>query len=231
MLTPEQAESVREQLLEQIEKLPEEQKGNLREQVQTANPGQLESFIKQSSGGEECLFCGIGKGTVDTVKVYEDTGIVAFLDITPAAPGQVIIIPKEHYQFIFQVPDMVLWDMARIMKALMPIIVNVTKCQGISVYIAQGPAAGQRVGHVAINLIPRFEKDKAMFVWERKDANKEDLEKSAKEIKHSMEKTFAEERDKIVRKVREEIALNPKQQFSGQEVQAKEIPEAPRRRA
>ena len=79
--------------MKQIERLPEEQKQGLIEQVQSASSEQLESFIKQ---GSECLFCGIAKGTVKTYKLYEDAGIVAFLDITPAAAGQAIIIPKEH---------------------------------------------------------------------------------------------------------------------------------------
>jgi len=201
MISPEQAEIIREQLLKQIEKMPEDQKQELTEQVQNASSEQLETFIKQ---GSECLFCGIAKGTVETYKLYEDSGIIAFLDITPAAAGQAIIIPKEHHQFIFNIPDQTLWDMTRIMKALMPIIVNVTKCQGLSVYISQGPAAGQRIGHAAINLIPRFENDKAVFAWDRKEVHKDELEKAAKEIKSSLEKTFAEEKAKIISKIQQE---------------------------
>ena len=222
MITPEQAEIIREQLLKQIEKLPEEQKQGLVEQIESASPEQLESFIKQ---GKECLFCEIAKGNVETFKIYEDAGIIAFLDITPAAAGQTMIIPKEHWQFIFQVPDQILWDMTRIMKLLMPIIVNVTKCQGISTYIAQGPAAGQRIGHAAINLIPRFEEDKAVFAWDRKEVPKEQLEKAAKEIRISLEKTFAEEKAKLIQKVKQETpavktASSPEK-----------LPEYPRRRA
>ena len=207
MLTPEQVSSIKQQLREQIEKLPEEQQENFMEQIENASPEQLEAFIKQQGAGTgECLFCGIGKGTVETVKVYEDQNVVAFLDITPSVPGQTIIIPKEHYQFIFQMPDQILWEMAKVMKLVTPVIVNVTKAQGISVYIAQGPAAGQRVGHVAINLIPRFEGDKAMFAWERKETATKELEKAAKEIRIGIEKTLAEEKAKVQRKVMESAA-------------------------
>jgi histidine triad (HIT) family protein len=213
MLTPEQAESVREQILEQIDKLPEGQKQGLREQFESATAEQLEAFIKQQTSGEEqsggtggeCLFCGIGKGSVETIKVYENAFIVAFLDITPAVPGQIMIIPKEHYQFIFQVPDMVLWEMTKAMKTIIPILVNVTKAQGVSIYIAQGPGAGQRIGHVAINLIPRLEGDKAAFIWDRKEAPKEELDKAAREIKLGIDKSIAEEKAKIEQKVRQDV--------------------------
>jgi len=227
MLTSEQAESVRAQLLEQIEKLPEDQRQELREQVENADAEQLEAFIKQNTqsgeeqSGGQCLFCGIGKGTVDTIKVYENNFIVAFLDITPAVPGQIMIIPKEHYQFIFQVPDIVLWEMTKAMKAIMPILVNVTKAQGVSIYIAQGPGAGQRIGHVAINMIPRMEGDKAAFMWERKEASREELNSVAKEIKIGIEKTISEEKAQIEQKVRQEkspgastaVSAPPKEQL------------------
>jgi len=224
MLTPEQVESIKQQLREQIEKLPEEQQENFMEQIENASPEQLEAFIKQQGqqgAAGECLFCGIGKGSVETVKIYEDSVIVAFLDITPSVPGQAIIIPKEHYQFIFQMPDQILWEMVKVMKLITPVIVNVTKAQGISVYIAQGPAAGQRIGHVAINLIPRFEGDKAMFAWERKEAETKELEKAAKEIRTGIEKILAEEKAKVQRKVMESAA--PKKE--------EKLPEYPRRRA
>jgi histidine triad (HIT) family protein len=190
--------------------------------------------MKQQSsgqeGGGECLFCGIGKGNVETIKVYENNFVVAFLDITPAVPGQTIIIPKEHYQFIFQIPDMILWEMIRVMKMAMPIIVNATKCQGISVYIAQGPAAGQRIGHVAINLIPRFEGDKSAFMWERKEVAKEELDKIAKEIKLGIDKTVSEEKASIEKKVRREAQAKPATGKSEVPSPSEKLQEFPRRR-
>ena len=232
MITPEQAESIRGQILEQIDRLPEGQRNGLKEQFENATAEQLEAYVKQQSQGGECLFCGIGKGTVDTLKVYENSDIVAFLDITPAVPGQIIIIPKEHYQFIFQVPDNILWDMIRIMKIIMPVMVNAIKCQGISVYIAQGPAAGQRIGHAAINLIPRLNDDKAVFAWDRKDFARDELEKAMKEIKMGIDKTLSEERAKIEKKIREEMASSkPPQAKMALGVPKPELPEYPRRRA
>ncbi|MEM2956202.1 MAG: HIT domain-containing protein [Candidatus Pacearchaeota archaeon] len=228
MLTEEQAKKLKEQLLIQVEKLPEEQRVEWVEWIETASLEDLEEFIrKQGHQGEECLFCGIVKGNIETTKIYENPFVIAFLDITPSVIGQTIIIPKEHWQFIFQVPDQTLWEMTRIMKILMPIIVNVTKCSGINIYVSQGAAAGQRIGHVAINLIPRFEKDKAIFLWERKEVSKDEIEKVAKEIKFSLEKTFAEEREKIAKKIRGDMA--PEQELEVPKPEKEKLQEFPRR--
>ena len=112
------------------------------------------------------------------------------------------------------------------MKILMPIIVNITKCQGVSIYAAQGPAAGQRVGHAAINLIPRFDGDKAVFAWDRKEFPKEELHRAAKEIKISLEKTFADEKAKLIAKMKAE-----EKNYPAEPARAEYLPEAPRRRA
>jgi histidine triad (HIT) family protein len=211
MLTDEQAESLKEQLRKQVEKLPEEQKAEWSDWIEKASNEQIEELLKQQQSqqgeGGECLFCEIGKGAVDTFRIYEDAGIIAFLDINPSVAGQAIIIPKEHFQFIFQIPDQLLWDIIRIVKLITPFIVNVTKSQGLNIYIPQGPTAGQRINHFAINLIPRFENDKAVFAWDRKEVAKEDLEKAAKEIRIMIEKNLAEEKSKIEKKLREEGSM------------------------
>jgi len=205
-LSPEQIEQIKKKFLEQIEQLPAEQgeyKEQLRQQISGATAEQLEAVLKQQQKGEECLFCSIAKGGVETYKVYEDNLALAFLDINPSAAGQVIVIPKEHYQFIFQIPDQVLWSLMKVVKMLEPLTVNVTQAKGLSIYISQGSAAGQRFPHLSINLIPRFEGDKAAFYWDRKEVQKEELEKAAKEIKESLDKVLREEKERIENIVKE----------------------------
>ena len=212
-LTPEQAEQVRQKLLEQIEKMPAEQAAGLKEQVMAATPEQIEAYLRPQAGGAGaeggqgggCLFCGIAQGKVDTIKVYEGRDVVAFLDITPAAAGQTIIVPKEHYQFLFQVPDQTLWELSKTMKTLIPLIVNATSAHGLSVYMAQGHAAGQNMDHLSINLVPRFDEDKAMFAWDRKQAEKKDLDEVAQKIIFGVEKTIREEREAMEKKMREKM--------------------------
>lgn len=54
---------------------------------------------------ENCIFCKIVKGEVPAHKVYEDDKFLAFLDIRPLSPGHTLVIPKDHYRFVWDVPN------------------------------------------------------------------------------------------------------------------------------
>ena len=53
----------------------------------------------------DCIFCKIAKGAIPATKVYEDDTFLAFLDISPRSPGHVQVIPKEHYRWVWDVPQ------------------------------------------------------------------------------------------------------------------------------
>lgn len=53
----------------------------------------------------DCIFCKIVTGEIPAYKVYEDENFLAFLDINPTAPGHVQIIPKKHYRWVWDVPE------------------------------------------------------------------------------------------------------------------------------
>jgi len=54
---------------------------------------------------EGCIFCKIVKGEIPSYKVYEDDNFLAFLDINPQSPGHTQVIPKQHYKFVWEVPN------------------------------------------------------------------------------------------------------------------------------
>jgi histidine triad (HIT) family protein len=54
---------------------------------------------------EDCIFCKIVSGDIPAHKVYEDENYVAFLDINPTSPGHVQVIPKDHYRWVWDVPN------------------------------------------------------------------------------------------------------------------------------
>lgn len=60
---------------------------------------------QNGSGGASCIFCKIVNGEIPATKVYEDDSFIAFLDIDPRSPGHVQVIPKEHYRWVWDVPD------------------------------------------------------------------------------------------------------------------------------
>lgn len=54
---------------------------------------------------DSCIFCKIVKGEIPSHKVYEDKDFFAFLDIRPESPGHTLVIPKEHYRWVWDVPN------------------------------------------------------------------------------------------------------------------------------
>ncbi|HUD04239.1 MAG TPA: HIT domain-containing protein, partial [Candidatus Paceibacterota bacterium] len=54
---------------------------------------------------ENCIFCKIVKGEIPAHKVYEDADFLAFLDINPRSPGHTLVIPKKHYRWVWDVPN------------------------------------------------------------------------------------------------------------------------------
>lgn len=123
----------------------------------------------------DCVFCGIAQGKIQSFKVFEDDFCIAFLDINPANKGQVILAPKRHVQGIHELsPDEVgrLFIVARLVFIGMS---QVLGCGGASMAYSLGELAGQRIDHMIVYIIPRFEGDKVVIDWERKQGNPEEL--------------------------------------------------------
>jgi histidine triad (HIT) family protein len=54
---------------------------------------------------ENCIFCKIVNKEIPAHVVYEDENFLAFLDIHPKSPGHCQVIPKEHYRWVWEVPN------------------------------------------------------------------------------------------------------------------------------
>ena len=145
-----------------IEELSPEQRKELEEKLKNMSPEELAKLQQQ-----QCIFCQIINGKIPSKKVYEDDTILAILDINPAAKGHIILLPKEHYAIMPQVPDEVIGHLFKKTKFLSQALLRSLKCGGTSVLIANGPIAGQRSQHFLVHLIPRKEGDKLLHNEER----------------------------------------------------------------
>ena len=140
----------------------EEQRKALEEKIKNMSPEELREFQKQ-----QCIFCQIIAGKVPAKKIYEDEKSVAVLDINPAAKGHILILPKEHYAIMPQVPDHESGHLFLVVKALSQILLRALKVSGTSIFIANGLAAGQKAQHFMIHLIPRKEGDDFLILEEK----------------------------------------------------------------
>ena len=101
-----------------------------------------------------CIFCKIVRGEAPAYFVYEGERVVAFLDRYPFSWGHVLIVPKEHYKDIFEVPDDLLQEMALVSKAIAKAVRDAVKAPAIKILMNNGREAGQEVFHAHVHVIP-----------------------------------------------------------------------------
>lgn len=112
-----------------------------------------------------CVFCKILDGVIPSVKLYEDEEFVIILDIGPAAFGHALIIPKDHYANLYEMPEELLGKVMSLAKVWGEKLVNVLKADGLNLVQNNGLAAGQTVFHYHLHLIPRYEGDSVGELW------------------------------------------------------------------
>jgi histidine triad (HIT) family protein len=110
-----------------------------------------------SPAPDNCIFCAIAGGRAPAVVVYEDARTLAFLDIHPSARGHTLVIPKAHYDSLYDVQDGdgIVETLARVARGLR----DALQPEGLNVMQANGRAAGQTVSHLHFHLIPRWSGD------------------------------------------------------------------------
>jgi histidine triad (HIT) family protein len=142
-----------------------------------------------------CVFCKIARKQAPASLVYEDENVLAFLDIRPLSEGHTLVIPREHYVTIFEVPEELVAQLHRIVKRVALAVKEVTKADGISIIQQNGKAAGQEIFHLHVHVIPRFEGQKLMRFGEISETDREKLNKHADTIKRHIE---AQQAHKII---------------------------------
>ena len=118
-------------------------------------------MIERYLGGNQmdCIFCKILKGEIPSFVIYEDELFKVILDRFPAAPGHSLIIPKAHYQDIFELGEAEAVALYPLAKKMASRIKEVCGVEGINIVQNNGEAAGQSVGHFHLHLIPRMSGD------------------------------------------------------------------------
>ena len=113
----------------------------------------------------ECIFCRIVEGKIPCARIYEDDEVLAFLDIGPLAPGHILLIPKRHFERIWEVPSELLVTLVRKLPRLSRALLEATGAQGLNILQNNGPVSGQAVSHLHLHLIPRTAGDGLGYRW------------------------------------------------------------------
>ena len=130
-----------------------------------------------------CIFCRIAQKQVPASLVYEDEKAVAFLDIRPLNEGHTLVISKEHYENLFDIPQELIAYLHGITKRVALAVKKATEADGISIIQQNGKAATQEIMHLHIHVIPRYDGQKLPSFSETSEADKEKLSQTAAKIR------------------------------------------------
>ena len=113
---------------------------------------------------ESCIFCRIIRGEIPSYKIYEDERTLAFLDISPSAPGHTLIIPKAHVARVEDLPQEDAEALFNTLHGLVGGIQDAMEVPSSTIGINNGPESGQEVPHVHIHVIPRTRGDQGRII-------------------------------------------------------------------
>lgn len=135
----------------------------------------------------ECVFCNIVAGQIPSAKVHEDELTLAFMDIGEVSPGHVLVTVKPHVENIFGLDDAlaaaVFRTAARVARALR----SAYSPEGVTLYQANGVAAGQTVFHFHLHLVPRYARDGMRLTWPARNPPREQLQANAAKLRAALE--------------------------------------------
>ena len=131
----------------------------------------------------DCVFCKIVAGQIPSTRVFEDEHTVAFMDIGQVNPGHVLVAVKRHADNLYALDDAQAAAVARTSARIARAIRDAFKPEGLSVYQANGKAAGQTVFHYHVHLLPRHEADGMELTWPVKNPPRETLQGYADKIR------------------------------------------------
>jgi len=108
-----------------------------------------------TNSAAHCVFCDLLRGAAEVSVCYEDSVAIAFLDIQPVNAGHLLVVPREHYETLNDIPGDVGLHLYKIAAKLIPAVQEASGASDMNVVVNSGAAAGQNVMHYHIHLIPR----------------------------------------------------------------------------
>jgi histidine triad (HIT) family protein len=115
---------------------------------------------------ENCLFCRIVSGEVPAVVVFEDENTLAFLDHRPLFPGHTLLVPREHYETLTDLPVKLVEPLFKNAQLLSGVVETAMDAEGT--FVAMNNRVSQSVPHLHIHVVPRRRKDGLKgFFWPR----------------------------------------------------------------
>lgn len=134
----------------------------------------------------QCIFCRIASGEIPSIKIYEDSTTLAFLDIRPVSEGHTLVIPKQHCGQLHHCPAGILADVLASVARVAGAVAAAMKADGYNVLCNNGPAAGQIIEHLHFHIVPRISGDGVFNRWPAREYEPGRIEQVAEKIRKSL---------------------------------------------
>ncbi len=131
---------------------------------------------------DDCIFCKIANGEIPSKTLYEDEMFRVILDLGPAAKGHALILPKDHYANLYELPDETAGKVMMLAKRMATQMTEKLGCDGFNLVQNNGEVAGQTVFHFHMHLIPRYTDDGQKIGWKPLEPSQEELEATQNQI-------------------------------------------------
>lgn len=124
---------------------------------------------------DDCIFCKLANGVFPTNSIYEDEDFNVILDLAPATKGHALILPKQHADNLYELPDETAAKVLVLAKKLAKNMKAKLGCDGLNIVQNNGEVAGQTVLHFHLHLIPRYASDAQKIAWKPLEVPAEEL--------------------------------------------------------
>ena len=124
---------------------------------------------------DDCIFCFLANGVIPTNSIYEDDDFNVILDMGPATKGHALILPKEHYANLYEIPEETAGKVMILAKRLAIKMTERLGADGFNLVQNNNECAGQTVFHFHFHLIPRYENDGQHILWNPTKPSAEEL--------------------------------------------------------
>ena len=135
---------------------------------------------------DDCIFCKIANGEIPATEICENEGFRVILDLGPASEGHALVLPKEHYRDITELPEKAAGEAFSLAGKVGKAMQQGLGAAGFNIVQNNGTAAGQTVFHFHIHVIPRYEGGPEMVAWTPGKAEAEELKAIAESIRKAL---------------------------------------------
>jgi len=125
---------------------------------------------------EDCIFCKIVNGDIPSKTLYEDNRFKVILDVSPATKGHALILAKDHYANLFELPEDIAAEAMKLAKKMAVQMKENLQADGFNLVQNNGAVAGQTVSHFHLHLIPRYKDDGQHILWNPGTVTQDELE-------------------------------------------------------